>query len=240
MHFALVNSERSPPSPGLTGFCPVCQGPMIAKCGDQRVHHWAHRGKRPCDIWSEPETPWHRGWKNKFPDQWQEVIQFDAAGEKHIADVRTPLGLTIEFQHSALRPDERAAREEFYGNMFWVVDGSRLTRDLPRFLDGLRSFRTLGNGVHIAPFPDEAFPGSWLDCAAPVFFDFENARGRTQQASHVTDALWCLIPGRARGQAVVWAVSRESFVRATHDKADLIHAPTILGELARLLAKERR
>ncbi len=94
---------------------------MIAKCGTQRVHHWAHRGERACDAWWEPETPWHRDWKSRFPADWREVIRFSQSGEKHIADVRTEHGLTIEFQHSHLKPDERAAREAFYGNMMWVV-----------------------------------------------------------------------------------------------------------------------
>jgi hypothetical protein len=31
-------------------------------------------------------------------------------GEWHIADVRTPSGLVLEFQHSAIKPTERSAR----------------------------------------------------------------------------------------------------------------------------------
>ena len=92
-----------------------------------------HRGDRDCDSWAE-ETPWHRAWKNKFPAECQEFIQHDGqSGERHIADVRTNHGLVIEFQRSHLDPQERATRERFYGNMIWVVDGTRLQRDCPAF-----------------------------------------------------------------------------------------------------------
>ena len=102
---------------------------MIAKCGDQRVWHWAHRGVRVCDPWWEPETEWHRAWKNEFPADWQEAIHFAQTGEKHVADVKTQSGMVIEFQHSFLKTEERMSREAFYRKMVWVVDGRRRKRD---------------------------------------------------------------------------------------------------------------
>jgi len=240
MQFALVNNTRTPPSPGLKGSCPVCGGMVDARCGDQRIHHWAHRGKRTCDRWWESETPWHRGWKNLFPALWQEVIQHDLTGEKHIADVRTEHGLTIEFQHSHLRPEERSAREVFYGNMLWVVDGSRLIRDLPRFVEGFRGFRMIKQGWYLTPFPDEAFPKNWLDSTVPVFFDFGEAVGGSEQDVRLTDPLWCLLPGRASGQAVVIAFSKADFVRMAQSTAQPIQPQGILEYLARVLAEERR
>jgi hypothetical protein len=241
MHFALVDGERTPPSPGLTGSCAVCGGAMIAKCGNQRVHHWAHRGERICDSWWERETEWHRTWKSKFPDHWQEIIRRDPLGEKHIADVHTSHGLTIEFQHSHLRPNERAAREKFYGNMLWVVHGARLRRDLPRFLSGTSSFTAiLKKGLYVTPFPDEAFPRSWLSCPVPVFFDFGNATGISQEEMYMTRPLWCLLPGRVFGRAVVLTVARESFVRWTHDNAHPIQTPAILENAWRSLLLERQ
>src|SRR5690349_13115493 len=140
MHLALVENKRTSPSPGLTGSCPACGSSMLSKCGSQRVHHWAHRGKRVCDSWWERETEWHRTWKNRFPLFWQEIVRFDTSGEKHIADLHTDRGLTVEFQYSHLKPEERAARESFHGNMVWVLSGARLARDLPRFICGKQSF----------------------------------------------------------------------------------------------------
>lgn len=139
MLWAGIEKVRSAPASGLRGMCPVCARPVIAKCGTQRVHHWAHIGEPACDRWWEPETQWHRMWKLRFPGAWHECIMHDdATGEKHIADVRTPDGVVMEFQHSHLRADERGAREHFYRNMVWVVDGTRLQRDLPRFIRGAR------------------------------------------------------------------------------------------------------
>jgi competence protein CoiA len=159
--------------------------------------------------------------------------------EKHIADVRTPLGLTIEFQHSPIKPDERAAREKCYGNLFWVVDGSRLPRDLLRF--SMASGHSGRWETGCTSLPSRMRHSRAAGSIAPHrVFDFGDASGRIEQTSHVTDPLWCLLPGRARGQAVVLAISRESFVRATHDRADLIDHRAILEPLELLLAKEQR
>lgn len=142
MRLAIVDNQRTEAFAGLVGSCPSCGAPVVAKCGSQRVHHWAHRGARTCDHWWEPETAWHRARKLQFPEAWQETIRHEGVtGEKHIADVQTPQGLTIEFQHSHSRAVERASREAFYGDMVWVVDGRRLQRDLPRFNAGARELR---------------------------------------------------------------------------------------------------
>jgi hypothetical protein len=152
---------------------------------------------RDCDTWAEKETDWHRAWKNNFPAECQEFIQHDGqSGEKHIADVRTPHGLVIEFQHSHLDPLERAERERFYGNMVWVVDGTRLQRDYPRFnrrKDDLR--RTHIQGHFLLAFPDECFPAMWLDSSVPVIFDFRGV-DEGQPPDEFRDTLWCLLPGR--------------------------------------------
>jgi hypothetical protein len=214
---------------------------MIPKCGTQRVHHWAHRGERACDSWWEPETHWHRGWKEKFPPDWQEVIRSASSGDKHIADVHTPHGLTIEFQHSHLPPDERIAREKFYGNMVWGVDGSRLRRDLPRFIEGMKCFgKTFLKGLYITVYPEEAFPANWLNCAAPVFFDFENAPGHTETTAHIARTLWCLLPRRVGGHAVVLSVSRANFVSWAQERAQPIPTQAILATVEQLLIHQRR
>lgn len=113
MRFAISNGERVEPSPGQMGSCPRCVEPVTAKCGSQRIWHWAHQGKRVCDSWWENETPWHRDWKDQFPVGWQEVIQQDTNGERHIADVKTAEGWVLEFQHSYLKPEERSSRNDF-------------------------------------------------------------------------------------------------------------------------------
>jgi hypothetical protein len=184
---------------------------------------------------------WHRGWKNRFPNPWQEFIQYDQLGEKHIADVRTPHGLTIEFQHSHLGPEEMAAREKFYGNMVWVVDGARRRWDLPRFLGQTSSFRaSTQTGLYLVPFPEKAFPRSWISCSMPVLFDFGNAIAPSQVALYVTRSLWCLLPGRVLGKAVAWQIPREPFVRSIHNTASPIPSLEFLKHIEAVLLKEQQ
>ena len=114
MRFALIDNNRVEAQPKQQGVCPNCSQSVIAKCGKQKIWHWAHRSITSCDSWWEPETEWHRAWKNEFPADWQEAVQFARTGEKHVADVKTQSGMVIEFQHSFLKAEERAARESFY------------------------------------------------------------------------------------------------------------------------------
>jgi competence protein CoiA len=124
MQFASVNGVRQPPSPKRAGVCLHCGAPALAKCGPKLLWHWAHRGKRHCDPWWENETPWHRSWKERFPQDWRERVHFDAGGERHIADVKTSGGVVLEFQNSPMALEELRARERFYENMIWIVNGA--------------------------------------------------------------------------------------------------------------------
>lgn len=239
MLWADIENGRSAPGPGLRGSCPVCAQTVIAKCGTQRVHHWAHIGERMCDRWWEPETRWHRAWKLRFPEAWHECILYDAKGEKHIADVRTPDCVVVEFQHSHLRAEERAARELFYRNMIWVVDGTRLQRDLPRFVEGARELRAIGKGVFVHRFPNELFHKSWLGCAAPVFFDF-GAPANPAAAALVREHLWCLLPQMGH-QAIVLRITREAFIRIAQEKAmGLLFLPLRMQAEQKLAAQRAR
>lgn len=230
MKYALVNDQPQEAFPGGKGLCRGCGGGVIAKCGTQRLHHWAHRGERACDSWWEPETEWHRAWKNHFPAECQEVIQYDGqSGEKHIADVRTNHGLVIEFQHSHLKLEERAARERFYGNMVWIVDGTRLKRDYSRFLKGKDDLRQTNNqGYFLLSFPEECFPAMWVESSVPVIFDFRGV-GEVEAADIWRDTLWCLLPGRAVGSAVVVAMSREQFVTVAPSRPQLLPYQEIMA-----------
>ncbi|HYF70251.1 MAG TPA: competence protein CoiA family protein [Ohtaekwangia sp.] len=213
MHFAKIDGKLIEAQPGLKALCPGCYAPVIAKCGTHRIHHWAHL-KKACDSWSEPETEWHRAWKNNFPTEWQEIFLPDSrTGEKHIADVRTGHGLVVEFQHSHLDATERSTRESFYQNMVWVTGGTRLKRDYPRFLEGKDRFRSVRNGIHCVAFPDECFPSAWLGSTVPVIFDF---RGNEliHDPKDPRNDLYCLFPKRIGKDAIVAVLSRKAFVDA--------------------------
>lgn len=134
-----VDGVPSAPTAHARGTCLGCGAAMVAKTGRVRPH-WAHATNRDWDPWWETETEWHRDWKGRFPEQWREVGHVAANGEVHRADVETPRGLVLEFQHSALSDVELRAREAFYPELVWVLDG--------------RPFRNQFEFYHALPHPD--------------------------------------------------------------------------------------
>jgi len=170
MHFAYVNGARVPPAPGLKGVCGVCGTTLIAHCGDYKIWHWHHKSRRGCDPWWEPETQWHRDWKNIFPADQQEVIHHAESGEKHIADVRTSAGKVFEFQHSILKKEELESRESYYGDaLIWIVDGLRSDFDAVRFSLGLGG---LWPDFSVRWHSTSKLWHRWAAAKRPVFFDF--------------------------------------------------------------------
>jgi competence protein CoiA len=123
MQLALVNDERVEAFSGGRGSCPVCGSDVIAKCGPRVLHHWAHHRPKDCDPWWENETQWHRDWKNLFPTTCREISHTAPDGEIHRADIKTATGIIIEVQHSSMTDAERTSREQFYGNLVWIIDG---------------------------------------------------------------------------------------------------------------------
>ena len=174
MRFALQNGLRIEATPGALGRCPGCGAELIAKCGTKKVWHWAHKGQRHCDHWWENETQWHREWKDQFPVEWQEIAARDKDGELHIADVRTPKGLVVEFQHSYLKSDEARKRTEFHKPMLWVVDGTRRKTDRKQFdraASGYRRPSEVGR-VNRIRIDDCRLLEEWVHLGAIVAFDF--------------------------------------------------------------------
>jgi competence protein CoiA len=208
MRYALANGQRQEARPSLSGKCPICDRPMVARCGQIKIWHWAHLGMRICDPWWENETEWHRAWKGQFPVDWQEVVLQAQSGEKHIADVKTDQGWVLEFQHSYLDSEERQARDAFYPKLVWVVDGARRKRDKSQF------FKALEQGTPVGPklpmlsvFLDEcALLREWAGSRAPVFFDF--GEGNKPEDS----VLWCLLRGTPNGKAYIAKFSRAGFI----------------------------
>ena len=88
LQYALVDGKRSEARKGAGGTCETCGAQMVPKCGPRVMHHWAHSSRRDCDPWWESETPWHREWKQHFPEDCREVSHVDAEGEIHRADIR--------------------------------------------------------------------------------------------------------------------------------------------------------
>lgn len=155
MKWANVDSARLEAQRGIYGKCPLCGGDVLAKCGEIISWHWAHKTKE-CDSWSEPESDWHRDWKNCFPVSMQEVVI-----KPHRADIQAPRGI-IEFQRSSISSAEIKKREVFYGRMTWVIDASE--------------FWLTSYGKHEEPLPEGTarwlwMRKSWLAASRSVYFD---------------------------------------------------------------------
>jgi competence protein CoiA len=210
MKFALVNNERKEPQPNLEGICLSCGSPMVARCGEVRIKHWAHKGIRRCDPWWENETEWHRNWKNQFSSDWQEIVHHAENGEKHIADVKTKEDWIIEFQHSYIKPEERRSREAFYQKLIWVVDGNRRLGDKKRFFGILGDSLFNKNYPELkSTFPEGALLRDWIQSKTHVFFDFGE------------EDLWWLLSGSDEYWAFILPISRSKFLEF-HRNDDLI------------------
>lgn len=223
MKFALVNDSKQLPAPGVSGECPSCGAEMISKCGNVRVPHWAHRSVKHCDSWWEPETEWHRAWKSEFMVERQEIALRASDGELHIADVHHPeTGLALEFQHSAIKPEEAASREAFWRNMAWVVDGLRLKRMRSKFFQDLSRYRLHLNTSRLfmfaVPQEEELVPAIWRQRGAPVFLDFgpgsDPFHPDYEECEH---NLWCILFGDPPTHSCVLPVAKETFLSAARE-----------------------
>ena len=183
--FALVDNIRMKPQPKQHGICQLCGSEMVSKCGKVIAWHWAHKSRKTCDPWWENETQWHKDWKNQFSEEWQEIVHTDeSTNEKHIADVKNPYGLVVEFQHSPIKQEERLSRENFYDDMVWVIDGNRNSLDKDYFRLSITSNTPIQKNPVAYRFQwisNSRLIPNWLDSTVKVFFDFEQ------------DVLWRII-----------------------------------------------
>jgi len=123
VEFAYYNGLRTKAEPGLKGTCPHCGSNVTARCGSKNIWHWSHTVGKNCDPWQEPETLWHRRWKEQFGDAYSEV-RITTDNVFHIADVYKN-NIVFEFQNSPISAEEIVARENFYGEqMMWVINGA--------------------------------------------------------------------------------------------------------------------
>jgi competence CoiA-like predicted nuclease len=114
-------------------FCKCCDSPMIGKKGTIKKHHFSHKNKQECDSWLQYKTEWHIFWQNLFNIEKQEVI-IVKDDIRHIADIVSN-GKVIEVQHSNISLENVQARELFYGNMIWLLDGNNCTYELCDMVD---------------------------------------------------------------------------------------------------------
>jgi len=83
-------------------------------------HHWAHKTLIDCDHWSEGETNWHLGWKERIAATDKNRIEVRMGN--HRADVVAKDGTVIELQHSPIDLQTLMERQLFYQKVLWVLD----------------------------------------------------------------------------------------------------------------------
>ena len=219
MKFAEVDGVRCEATiSGQRGICPACGATVVAKCGRVKVNHWAHHSRKDCDSWHESETEWHRMWKSKFPEDWQEKNFIDEkTGEHHRADVHTPHGLTIEFQHSTIDAKECKARELFYrtqGKMIWLVDGTSkksIWKQFNKNRNLLFPDKKLPPDALTCRAPEKLFPEEWIGHPVPIFFDFTGCQNEEDVPTE-KQLLVCLFPKTEIKDLLVRLITRADFI----------------------------
>ena len=200
MEYALVNGEKTTAIHSAKGVCLCCGADVFAKCGPQRVWHWAHKNKEECNYSNkEVKKQWHIDWQNQFPLDWREV-RCPEDNPIHIADIKTPDELVVEFQHSYISAGDRLAREQFHTNMIWVVDGTRLKYDFKRFTKNIENMQPFIISNSEIPFSlytvnwvDEILPKSWLSATVPLYFDFRPEKiddSESDQQKSLRNLMW--------------------------------------------------
>ena len=193
--YAIVDGRKTDifdAASGDKGLCPLCGEILVARIGPIRAPHWCHKNGRNCDQWYERKGAWHRFWQDKFPKECQEVPRIKGE-ERHVADVFIKeSGYVVECQYSSISPEKVMEREEFYGKMIWIVNGTRLKQDIKagllvkdqQFQDSMRGFRYCAiksnefNVNHV-----------WSSRERLVVFDFD---GTINDPSSGTD-VFCLL-----------------------------------------------
>lgn len=200
MKYALLNNKRIEPQKGIKdAICPCCGELVIPKCGDIKIHHWAHKSKENCDPWWENETEWHRQWKDNFHKECQEIVMHDeTTGEKHVADIKTQTGIVLEFQHSPISPEEQYSREQFYKNMIWIVDARKYYERFKKYLYLLEHCKNNKSYfyMHIDYYEEHinCFPKRWLESSVPVVLDYGIYDSTDDDYSKQKKWLWCIFP----------------------------------------------
>ena len=212
MKYAIINGQRAEATKGAKGICPACESEMISRICKTKVDHWAHKSKQNCDIWWENETIWHREWKNCFDTEWQEVVHNDEiTGQRHIADVTTPHGWTIELQHSPMDDEERKSRNNFYKKIAWVIDGTRRKTDidqLNRLLTNGVQLRTKLTTIAVNPDNKNRLLSEWHNKDSLVFFDFRQIDRAKQRI------IWFALPKLKPEDASIPAFANYLFLQA--------------------------
>jgi len=218
MKFAIVgDNKHQKPTKGAKGICPLCGETLVARCGNIRMHHWAHPSDSQCPY-KENKGEWHIDWQNNFPDDWQEIIMTDSiTQERNIADIQTPTGFVLEFQHSHINDEEKIARENFYKNMVWVVDGLNWKKITAFFENKYKTTPEKEPEKFKIPQDDYEINFSvWATSEVPVIYDFYNKQDSEKQEKW-REYLYICFPNRDFVGFYIMPVKRQNFIKMARE-----------------------
>jgi len=147
---------------------------MIAKCGDTNVHHWAHRRGEDCDTWREPMTDWHLAWQECFPEECREV--WVGPNREHRADVKGR-GKILEVQRSSISAAEIQEREQFYGDMAWMLCGEDFEGRFEMWPVDVGRYKLL-RGRILLGFKWKSMRRCWLAAEKDIYIHFRKGIGK--------------------------------------------------------------
>lgn len=126
---------------GAVSLCPECQRPLLAKRGQFKIWHWAHKANTdpPC-TYSAGETQWHLCWKAAFANRaWRvevghEIERHDGSKSRFVFDAAIVesgrVTRAYEFVHTLSEhyaPKGQAVTASGI-QLTWVFDGKALAR----------------------------------------------------------------------------------------------------------------
>ena len=165
------HGNRIAPTKGGRGICPGCGGEMHAKCGETKVHHWAHVSSKDCDSWADKRTsPWHMAWQECFPQECREV--WVGENNEHRADVKGQK-MILEVQKSPISAEKIREREEFYGDMAWLLCGEDFESRFTLHKEWAQS----GEDYIGFEFTWKKMRASWLSARKPIYVHFAKGVG---------------------------------------------------------------
>lgn len=122
---------------------------MIAKKGEKRAHHYAHKAGEGSDDCIRKMGPWHLEWQSRIDNKFLE-FRMKKDGKLRIADavnIFHEFIYVIEFQKSVIPPKEIASREKFYQRtdllsdiggpeikaiLIWIFDASQINIEIEK------------------------------------------------------------------------------------------------------------
>lgn len=215
--FATRDAEGHSPE----AYCPCCLKRMRARVGDVRRPHWAHESCERCDEWWEEESEWRNAWITELTGSdkidVENVLEKD--GERHFYDARFNEKTIAIFRRGRLSIEQIRAREQFFGEMFWFVEGKE--SEFGRLNSHLESgaLVPVPNAQRCYEYkmlPATPFFSRWADCRMPVVFDFSAASGSPDKP------LWCVLPRHMAGRLIL-SFPKEDFLSRLKESGALLN-----------------